>query len=1011
MGFWHIYRLLHAKRWLLLLLMLAAAALIFLATAIQANRSEIFTQAKLGLQQEVPAGPNTAAPDKNDAIDDLVQRMSSNAAVIQETTRLLKLEEKARAQEVKRILEQNGQFATYDIEVPSLVDQRIADGSLPLRQRDLEIAKMRSEIRNNNMNQLAKAADAGGGFAVGGVGDAPEDIQRKVREILKVEAIGSLDSSDTNPKYSNFVRVTGKFQREAEANLYVNMFCLAFMDWFRKSNNNTTNQRIQNLQAQLTELNTKLRRARREEAVLKRNPDVGGPDGMIQNATLMAEQKVDMLREKYNDAVARTVTLRQQLASIPPTITVQLPAGEKADIQQLQLELTRAEAEYRKLEASSNLGSGALVDNPADAQKQVVDTLRNALAQAKRSPNTKTDLNQNFQLVQQKLSMALEDANGGRAALQEAQISLGQLKQRLDKLPRITGALDDTREEIKRTLASIATTSSQIESARSTQISTSKMGTLSLISQAVPLPAEDSLTKRLKLMIFGAVLALIVGIVAVVGLDALDNRIKDTRDVEEVLELPIAGVIPAQIPDPRRAPRITYLDPLSPVSEAYRLLRTDILFTQTDHPFQSLLGVGVKPGQGTTTTITNLAITLAQSGKKVILVDADLRRPRLHETFGLPSDRGLTSLLLAQCVLEDALHPTEIDDLMILPAGPSTTQPSELLGSREMRDLHETLKEAADFVLFDSPSAITFADAAILSSFLDATVIVIKANEVPRKAEQDVRALLDRAKANIIGVVLNAMPSDRVDSAHYHGQYYPQGKKKQSPQLPGGGGAPPSLPGSGSSRTPMWGDDSAEETKLRPAARSVEMDEVLAVVDEVNDAEPELKPKKSWRSTFTRRAAVRTAATVEETIEATDPSDETEEEAVTSPAPAFDYSKPYVSRAAEKAQPAPAPVAVPKVEVPILEDPEPVVAKSTESLADWREEVAATQRDLENQLGETTQAHPETAKIVESWREDVEEVRQKYLEEEAEEDGSAKLMPGMEAAPRKRSLLGNLLKR
>lgn len=1000
MGFWHIYRLLHAKRWLLLLLMLAAAALIFLATVFQANNTETFTQAKLGLQQEAPSGPNAAAVDKNAAIDDLVQRMSSNAAVIQETTRLLKMDEKARGQEVKRILEQNGQFATWDMEVPSLVDQRITDGALPPNQRELEIVKMRNEIRTNNMNQLAKATDSGGGFAVGGVPDAPEDIQRKIREILKVEAIGSLDSSDTNPKYSNFVRVTGKFRREAEANLYVNMFCLSFMDWFRKSNNNTTNQRIQTLQAQLTELNAKLRKARRDETRLKQNPDVGSPDGMIQNATLMAEQKSDMLREKYNDAMARAATLRQQMAQVPPTITVQLPVGEKQDIQQLTMELTRAEADYRKLEASSNEGPGSLVASPAEAQKQVVDTLRNALAQARLSPNTKTDLNPNFQLVRQQLSLALQEANGSRAALSEAETSLNQLKQRLNRLPQVTGALDDVREEIKRTLGSIATTSAQIESARSTQISTSKVGTLSLISQAVPLPSEDGLGRRLKLMIFGAVLALIVGIVAVVGLDALDNRIKDTRDVEEVLELPIAGVIPAQIPDPRRAPRITYLDPLSPVSEAYRLLRTDILFTQTDHPFQSLLGVGVKPGQGTTTTITNLAITLAQSGKKVILVDADLRRPRLHDTFGLPADKGLTSLLLAQCVLEDALHPTEIDDLMILPAGPSTTQPSELLGSREMRDLHETLKEAADFVLFDSPSAITFADAAILSSFLDATVIVIKANEVPRKAEQDVRALLDRAKANIIGVVLNAMPSDRVDSAHYHGQYYPAGKKKQSsPQLPGGGAPPPSLPGS--SRGPLWGDDSNENAKLRPAARSVEIDAVMAAVDEAEaetELETELKPRKSWRSAFTRRAAVRTAATVEEVVEATDSAEETAEAEETSYAPAFDYSKPYVKKA-EKTE-----TAVPT--------PDPVV-RAAESLIDWRDGVTPLETEplVASVAPETTQAHPETAKIVESWREDVEAVRQKHLEEDGTEGDPQKLMPGMEGAPRKRSLLGNLLKR
>jgi capsular exopolysaccharide synthesis family protein len=974
MKFWHIYRLLYARRWLLLLLMLTAAALIFLATLFQASRSETFTEAKLGLQQEAPTTPN-AIQDRNSAIDDLVGKMSSNAAVIAEAARLLKLPEDKRSLEVKRILEQNGQFATWDMEAPALVAQRIASGDIAPAQREIEIGKLRRETRLSNMNLLAKAADKGGAFAAAGLTDAPSDIQKRIREELKVEAISSLDTSDNNPRFSNFVRVTGKFPREAEANLYVNMYCLAFMDWYRKSNNNSSNQRIQALTDQLTELKRKLKDARREEAVLKRNPDVGGPDGQIQNATLATEQKVNTLREKYNAALASLKTLSEELPRVSPTITVPLPINEKPNLQAIEAELIKAEAEYQRLEASSNEGPNALIASPAEAQKKVVDSLRAALARARKSPNTKTEVNPSYQLLQQRVSAAREGASGAQAELAEAQLSLKDLKQRQAALPGVTGALDDIREELKRLSASITATTQQIEAARSAQISASKAGTLSLISQAVPLPSEDSWSRRAKLILFGSLLALLVGITAVVVMDAVDNRISDTRDVEEVLELPIAGVIPAQIPDPRRAPRITYLDPLSPVSEAYRLLRTDILFTQVDHPFQSLLGVGAKPGQGTTTTVSNLAITLAQSGKRVILVDADLRRPRLHETFGVPIDRGLTSLLLAQCTLEDVLQPTEIDNLMVLPAGPSTTQPSELLGSREMRELHETLKQAADFVLFDSPSAITFADAAILASFLDATVIVIRANEVPRKAEQDVRALLDRAKANIIGVVLNAMPADRVDSAHYHGQYYPT-SKKNTLQLPGKGDKkpqPPSLPGGGGSSdhsSDIWAEeDELVVEPLRPAARTQEPptpseEAEVATAEDVSLAEalPQSRPQEA---------------------------DESDDEEDSNPPP-FDYSKPYVSRrlAAE------AKISAPEISE---ESPSPVLASATpEDSPETIEPVEGAA--LPDYL-------TEAESVVENWREDVEKVRQSLS------TGEATLMPGMASTPKKRGLLGGLLGR
>ncbi len=967
MGFWHIYRLLHAKRWLLALLVLVAAALIFAATAIQANRSETFTEAKLGLQQEPPSGPSAVAPDKNDAIDNLVGSMSSNATVIAETATLLKLPEDQRAREVKRILEQNGQFATWDIEVPTLVAQRVRDGELPDSRTESEILKMRREVRTNYMNLLAKPTDTGGGFARGGVQDGPADIQKRIREVLKVEAVPSLDSSDNTPKYSNFVRISGKFPREAEANLYVNMFCLAFMDWYRKSNNNSSNQRIGNLKDQLAEAEARLKRARKTETLLTRNPDVAGPSGQIQNAVLNAETKANALSGKYQDAMARIEALRKLIPGVKPTNTVELPIGEKTDVQKLQIDLTSAEAEYRKLEAASPEGSGSFIATPAQAQKEVVETLRTALARAKRQPNTRTEINPSFQQLQLRLSAATEDASGARAELIDAEFALKGLQQRQAKLPAVTGALDDTREEIRRATASISETTRQIELARASQISVSKSGTLSLISQAVPLPSEDSWSRRARLILFGSVLALLVGIVAVIGLDALDNRIKDTRDVEQVLELPIAGVIPAQIPDPQRAPRITYLDPLSPVSEAYRLLRTDILFTRHDHPFQSLLGVGVKPGQGTTTTICNLAITLAQAGNRVILVDGDLRRPRLHETFQVPSEHGLTSLLLAHCSLEDALQHTEIDNLMILPAGPPTTQPSELLGSREMRELHETLKQAADFVLFDSPSAITFADAAVLASFLDATVIVIRANEVPRKAEQDVRALLDRARANIIGVVLNAMPADRVDSAHYHSQYYPAGKKPSDrPQLPGkGGDGPRTLPGGDRD---IWSEDSSTSEALRPAARQ-EAPEPEAPAEAPSK---QTKPLSSWRTAFVRKPS---AAAVSPTLIAEDSADEEGDEPDVPYAPPVDYSQPYSAARVETPQPPPIPDVVTTEVTETEEAPQPSV----------------------------------TPAVDDAWLEDVEALRKSILE--GSQDGDAAIMPGTLSAPaRKRGLLG-LLKR
>ncbi len=226
--------------------------------------------------------------------------------------------------------------------------------------------------------------------------------------------------------------------------------------------------------------------------------------------------------------------------------------------------------------------------------------------------------------------------------------------------------------------------------------------------------------------------------------------------------------------DPRVRTRMIVSDPLSPVAESYRLLRTDLLFSADDKPFKSIMGATSKPGQGATTTICNLAVALAQVGKRVILIDADLRRPKLHDFFGTTNETGLTSLLRDECSMEEALKITDIDNLLLLPSGPLPLNPSELLASQRMRVLHERLKPHTDFILVDTPSAIAFSDSAILASFMDAVLLVMRAQEAPRGGEKQVREMLTKARANVVGVVLNGVKPQLVDSYHYHAAYYPQ---------------------------------------------------------------------------------------------------------------------------------------------------------------------------------------------------------------------------------------------
>jgi capsular exopolysaccharide synthesis family protein len=254
----------------------------------------------------------------------------------------------------------------------------------------------------------------------------------------------------------------------------------------------------------------------------------------------------------------------------------------------------------------------------------------------------------------------------------------------------------------------------------------------------------------------------------------VDNKIRSNMDVENLLSLPVTTLIPAMDGRMRAAlPKITYLEPLSPLAEAYRFLRTDVILSAAEVGAKTIMVATAKPGQGGTTTVANLAISLAMDGKRVVLVDADMRRPQLHRIFETANDLGLSSVLSGSCSLEEALIPTEIDNLLLLPGGKSPNNPSELLGSNQMGDMVAALKEQADYVLFDTPSAVAFTDCVVLSKWLDGVVMVVRANQVPRGAELQVRKLFNKANVRILGVVLNDAQPSTVDSYYYHSHYYP----------------------------------------------------------------------------------------------------------------------------------------------------------------------------------------------------------------------------------------------
>ncbi len=219
---------------------------------------------------------------------------------------------------------------------------------------------------------------------------------------------------------------------------------------------------------------------------------------------------------------------------------------------------------------------------------------------------------------------------------------------------------------------------------------------------------------------------------------------------------------------------ITITNPKSTISEAFRTLRTNIQFASLDKDIRTLMVTSSGPAEGKSTTIANLAIVMAQSEKRVLLVDADMRKPTVHHIFRVSNRAGLTNVLIGQFSLEEMVRPTLVDGLDILTSGPIPPNPSELLASKRMSMLMSEMMDQYDMVLFDTPPVIAVTDAQILASQVDGVLLVVFYGKTPKEAALKAKNQLDNVKAKLLGVVLN---NKQIKGDNYYYYYYGETKR------------------------------------------------------------------------------------------------------------------------------------------------------------------------------------------------------------------------------------------
>jgi non-specific protein-tyrosine kinase len=404
------------------------------------------------------------------------------------------------------------------------------------------------------------------------------------------------------------------------------------------------------------------------------------------------------------------------------------------------------EALSRRIQVDTSAESSLLTIVARDGSPARAAAIANALAE---------ELINASPAVQGREADFLRDIEADLAALREQIAAVSADIARLSSIPTRTAEEEQQLELLQARSSSLRATFASLLSLSITDAS----NLLTIVQPAVA-PEQPTAPRPLMTAALAAVAALIGACAIGFVLAYFDDTLKRPEDLRDLIGLPTLGVISRMKPVrvDKEAERLeTLRQPRSSVAESYRALRTNVEFASIDEPIKTLLVTSASESEGKSVTAANLAIVFAQNGRRVLLVDADLRRPGIHELFGVSNVNGLTSVLRGTVEEEEVSRSTLQENLSILTSGPLPPNPAELLGSQRMRRLVTQLEDSYDLVILDSSPIHNVTDAVVLSSFLDAALLVVGAKRGRRSLVLHAREALARANANVIGTVLNGL--------------------------------------------------------------------------------------------------------------------------------------------------------------------------------------------------------------------------------------------------------------
>jgi tyrosine-protein kinase Etk/Wzc len=523
----------------------------------------------------------------------------------------------------------------------------------------------------------------------------------------------------------------------------------------------------------LDEVDREARRVDEKIAAFLREAMVFGPEAVQEQIKALAE-----LKRGRDEAAAATEAAEQSAQDLQKQLKtegkMQYVKLRQVDpsLQSLQEKADELEIQYIKAQAEYQPSADEL-----ESLKEQLETARQQVEQARRKrfvEVTQAAPNPEYQELLKASLEAQARTALSRARSQRFNQAYDEEMRALSKLPGQFQKLSDLRrqaEEFARLRGLLLSKKLDAEIEMNTLQKKAAIGDRALTGKAVA-------PRKPQLVIAVIVLSLAVGIGAALASHWTDVTVNAPEEMERVTGVPSLGFIPDMGRRDGAQQLVAHHSPRSPVSEAYRTLRSTLRYATMDKPIRTLIVTSAAAGEGKTVTAANLAVSIADTGQRVMVVDADLRRPSQHGLFEKERTVGLTSVLVGDLELSAALLRTDVENLTLLPAGPTPPNPSELLESAAMTETLEQLAAMCDLVIIDVPPVLAVTDACALTSKVDAVLLVVRAGKTPSDVTAQAVGTLQRARGSVVGAVLNGVKVTRNSLYHYY-YAYADGTRRQ----------------------------------------------------------------------------------------------------------------------------------------------------------------------------------------------------------------------------------------